>query len=154
MYSNLMRKLREKKLWPLSEAIYGTKGRAALFGSVGGVLVGVMVGVFVIAGSQQRSSLPQPDLSSTPTSPITPLPAKPSPEAKKESEPAAPGMKIYKYKVVPSIALEFYEENGMTLDFDPELVNGVLSIEAPDRPTADLIRMTYTDITMWEKAED
>jgi hypothetical protein len=42
----------------------------------------------------------------------------------------------------------------MTLAFDSKLVNGVLSIEAPDEETADLIRMTFTDITMWEKVAE
>jgi hypothetical protein len=31
------------------------------------------------------------------------------------------------------------------------LFNAVLTIEAPDEDTADKIRMTVSDITMWEK---
>lgn len=58
------------------------------------------------------------------------------------------------YKATREVALEFYKENGMELTFDPELFNGVLTIEAPDEETADKIRMTYTDIRMWEKVEE
>lgn len=60
-------------------------------------------------------------------------------------------MNVYKYRVIPTVALEFYRENGMTTSFDEETLNGVLTIEAPDEETADKMRMTYTDITMWEK---
>jgi len=55
---------------------------------------------------------------------------------------------------VRSSALDTYAENGMTLSFDPELFNGVLTIEAPDEDTADKIRMTFTDIRMWQKDEE
>ena len=151
---NLLKGLRNRKLWPLSEAVYGSKARAALFGSAGGVLVGLLVGVLVVAGSQQWSIPPQTDESSKPTTSSSPEATQPSSEPTMDEETAAPGMKIYRFKVVPSIALKFYEENGMTLAFDSKLVNGVLSIEAPDEETADLIRMTFTDITMWEKVAE
>ena len=145
---------RRNMLSPLSEAVYGSKARAALFGSAGGILVGVLVGVLVVAGSQQWSIPPQTDESSKPTTSSSPEATQPSSEPTMDEETAAPGMKIYRFKVVPSIALKFYEENGMTLAFDSKLVNGVLSIEAPDEETADLIRMTFTDITMWEKVAE
>jgi hypothetical protein len=63
-------------------------------------------------------------------------------------------MNKYTYRVVPEVALAFYKENGMTLHFDTALLNGVLTIEAVDEATADLIRMTFTDIRMWERAND
>jgi hypothetical protein len=154
MNKDPMQKLRRSKLWPLSEAVYGSKARAALFGSTGGVLVGLLVGVLVVAGSQQGMIPAQTDESSKPTASSYPEATEPSSEPTAVEETAAPGMKIYKFKVIPSIALKFYEENGMTLAFDSELVNGVLSIEAPDEETADLIRMTFTDITMWEKVTE
>jgi hypothetical protein len=55
---------------------------------------------------------------------------------------------------MPDFALEYYKENGMEVHFDTELFNGVLTIEAPDEETADKIRMTFSDIRMWEKIED
>ena len=154
MNKDPMQKLRRSKLWPLSEAVYGSKARAALFGSAGGVLVGLLVGVLVVTGSQQGIIPALTDESSKPTASSSPEATEPSAEPTAVEETAAPGMKIYKFQVVPSIALKFYEENGMTLAFDSELVNGVLSIEAPDEETADLIRMTFTDITMWEKVTE
>lgn len=63
-------------------------------------------------------------------------------------------MNIYTYRVIPEVALDFYEQNGMELSFDAELLNGVLLVQAPDEDTADKIRMTFTDIRMWEKVED
>ncbi len=60
-------------------------------------------------------------------------------------------MKKFFYKASPDYALKFYRENGMTVTFDESLFNGVLVIEAPDEETADKIRMTFTDIRMWEK---
>jgi hypothetical protein len=63
-------------------------------------------------------------------------------------------MKIYKYKAISKVALDFYKENGMEVQFNPELFNGVLTIEAPDEQTADRIRGTITDMRMWEKVED
>jgi hypothetical protein len=62
-------------------------------------------------------------------------------------------MKTYKYKAVPSVALATYQDNGMQVQFDTELFNGVLTIDAPDEETADKIRMTFTDIRMWEKVD-
>lgn len=62
-------------------------------------------------------------------------------------------MNKYTYRALRSSALDTYEDNGMTLSFDPELFNGVLTIEAPDEETADKIRMTFTDIRMWEKVD-
>jgi hypothetical protein len=62
-------------------------------------------------------------------------------------------MKTYKYRAVPSAALATYEDNGMQVQFDTELFNGVLTIDAPDEETADKIRMTFTDIRMWEKVD-
>ena len=63
-------------------------------------------------------------------------------------------MNKYTYKLVPSAALKTYEENGMTADFDVETLNGYLIVEAEDAETAEKMRMTYTDIRMWEKSED
>ncbi len=63
-------------------------------------------------------------------------------------------MDIYTYKVIPEVALDFYRENGMELKFDPELLNGVLVIKAPNEETADQIRMTFTDIRMWKKFDE
>lgn len=60
----------------------------------------------------------------------------------------------FKYKASPDFALSFYEENGQTVTFDTELFNGTLIIEAPDEDTADKIRMTITDIRMWEKVSE
>jgi hypothetical protein len=57
----------------------------------------------------------------------------------------------FRYKVIMNKALKVYEENGMTFTPDTELFNGLLVVEAPDEDTADKIRMTYTDIRMWEK---
>jgi hypothetical protein len=58
----------------------------------------------------------------------------------------------FKYRATPDFALAFYEENGQTISFDTDLFNALLVIEAPDEDTADKIRMTITDIRMWEKA--
>lgn len=63
-------------------------------------------------------------------------------------------MKKFYYKAKPDFALAFYRENGMTVSFDESLFNGLLVIEAEDEETADKIRMTFTDIRMWEKIED
>jgi hypothetical protein len=41
----------------------------------------------------------------------------------------------------------------MNVEFDPEFFNGVLIVDAPDEETADKIRMTFTDIRMWEKID-
>jgi hypothetical protein len=57
----------------------------------------------------------------------------------------------FQYRATPDFALEFYKENGQTISFDVELFNATLSIEAPDEDTADKIRMTITDIRMWER---
>lgn len=57
----------------------------------------------------------------------------------------------FKYLAKPDFALSFYEENGQTVSFDRDLFNGLLIIDAPDEDTADKIRMTITDIRMWEK---
>jgi hypothetical protein len=62
-------------------------------------------------------------------------------------------MNKYRYRAVRTAALATYEDNGMSLTFDPELFNGVLTIEATDEDTADKIRMTFTDIRMWEKVD-
>lgn len=59
-------------------------------------------------------------------------------------------MNVYKFKLRPGVALEFYRENGMTVTFDESLMNGELIITAPDQETADKIRMTCTDIRMWD----
>ncbi len=58
---------------------------------------------------------------------------------------------IFSYRATPDFALAFYEENGQTVSFDVDLFNATLSIEAPDEDTADKIRMTITDIRMWER---
>lgn len=63
-------------------------------------------------------------------------------------------MNKYSYRVKRDPAFDMYKQNGMSVTFDPELFNGLLTIEAPDEETADKIRMTYTDITMWEKVEE
>jgi hypothetical protein len=57
----------------------------------------------------------------------------------------------FKYNATPDFALELYKENGQTASFDLDLFNATLTIEAPDEDTADKIRMTITDIRMWEK---
>lgn len=57
----------------------------------------------------------------------------------------------YKYRIIPAAALETYEENGMTAEFDVKTLNGELTIYAPDEETAELMRRTYTDIRMWEQ---
>ena len=59
---------------------------------------------------------------------------------------------IFSYRATPDFALAFYEENGQTVSFDVDLFNATLSIEAPDEDTADKIRMTITDIRMWERS--
>lgn len=63
-------------------------------------------------------------------------------------------MPKYTYRALPESALATYAENGMTLTFDEALFNGLLVIEAPSEEIADKIRMTYTDIRMWEKIDD
>jgi hypothetical protein len=63
-------------------------------------------------------------------------------------------MKRFTYKVIQDVALASYKENGMTFEVDQELFNGVLTIEAADEETADKIRMTFTDIRMWEKVDE
>jgi hypothetical protein len=60
-------------------------------------------------------------------------------------------MNVYKYRIIAAAALKTYEENGMIPTFDEALLNGELIIAAPDEETADKMRMTYTDIRMWEK---
>jgi hypothetical protein len=62
-------------------------------------------------------------------------------------------MNIYTYKVIPEVSLDFYRQNGMEVQFDPELFNGLLVVQAPDEDTADKIRMTFTDIRMWKKVD-
>jgi hypothetical protein len=57
----------------------------------------------------------------------------------------------FKYRATPDFALELYKENGQTASFDLDLFNAILTIEAPDEDTADKIRITITDIRMWEK---
>jgi hypothetical protein len=57
----------------------------------------------------------------------------------------------FKYRATPDFALAVYKENGQIASFDPDLFNATLTIEAPDEDTADKIRMTITDIRMWEK---
>lgn len=58
-------------------------------------------------------------------------------------------MNTYTYRIIPEVALEFYRENGMTVTFNEESMNGELIIAAPDEETADSIRKTFTDIRMW-----
>lgn len=57
----------------------------------------------------------------------------------------------FHYKAVIEPTLQTYKEHGLELSIDHALFNGLLTIEAPDEDTADKIRMTYTDIRMWEK---
>jgi hypothetical protein len=57
----------------------------------------------------------------------------------------------FKYRATPDSVLKFFEESKQKLFFDISLFNAVLTIEAPDEDTADKIRMTVSDITMWEK---
>ena len=72
MFSNLMQKLRDKKLWPLSKALKTSRSRIVFFGSLGGLLVAVIVGVLVVSGTQQGSTplaveSPTPSSSSKPS---------------------------------------------------------------------------------------
>jgi len=60
-------------------------------------------------------------------------------------------MNVYRYRIIPAAALETYLQNGRIATFDEELLNGELIINAPDEETADKMRMTYTDIRMWER---
>lgn len=62
-------------------------------------------------------------------------------------------MNTYTYKLIPSVALESYEDNGMLVVFDESLLNARLMVEAEDEATADKFRMTCTDIRMWEREE-
>jgi len=57
----------------------------------------------------------------------------------------------FKYRATSDSVLKFFKESNQTLFFDIALFNAVLTIEAPDEDTADKIRMTVSDITMWEK---
>jgi hypothetical protein len=63
-------------------------------------------------------------------------------------------MKQFKYRAVPEFSLAFFKENGMEVQFDTSLFNGLLIVEAPDSETADSIRMTFTDMRMWELVEN
>lgn len=63
-------------------------------------------------------------------------------------------MNKFYYRVKPDVALSLYSKNGMTLEFNPMLMNGYLLIEAFDEATADQIRRTFTDIDMWERIYD
>ena len=63
-------------------------------------------------------------------------------------------MKKFTYRVIQDVALDFYKQNGMTFEVDQELFNGLLTIHADTEETADKIRMTYTDIRMWEKVDE
>lgn len=132
----------------------GPKGQIAVVSSLAGLVIGVLVGVFVVAGAQQVSSPPELDDTSIPSVSSSPEAIEPSEEPTSVVETAAPRMNIYRYRAISSVALQFYEENGMELQFDVDLLNGILSIEAPDEATADQIRMTFTDIRMWEKVVD
>jgi hypothetical protein len=58
----------------------------------------------------------------------------------------------FKYKATPDSVLKFFKESNQKLFFDIALFNAILIIEAPDEDTADKIRMTVTDITMWERS--
>lgn len=60
-------------------------------------------------------------------------------------------MQFYKYRAVVEPTLQTYKEHGMEFTLDESSFNGFLIVEAPDEATADKIRMTYTDIRMWEK---
>lgn len=57
----------------------------------------------------------------------------------------------FRYKVMLEPTLETYKEHGLEFTGDKDLFNGLLIIEAPDEEAADKMRMTYTDIRMWEK---
>lgn len=57
----------------------------------------------------------------------------------------------FRYKVVLEPTLTTYKEHGMEFTLEEDLLNGLLIIEAVDEDTADKIRMTYSDIRMWEK---
>lgn len=59
-------------------------------------------------------------------------------------------MKKFIYRALRDYSLQSYIDHGMSLTFDPDEFNGLLTVEAPDEETADKIRMTYTDIRMWE----
>lgn len=57
----------------------------------------------------------------------------------------------FRYRILLEPTLATYKEHGMEFTGDTENFNGVLIVEAPDEDTADKMRMTYTDIRMWEK---
>ena len=59
----------------------------------------------------------------------------------------------FKYKIVLEPTLETYKNNNQEFTGDVETFNGILTVEAPDEAAADKIRMTYTDIRMWEKID-
>jgi hypothetical protein len=63
-------------------------------------------------------------------------------------------MKFFKYRAVVEPTLEIYREHSMEFTLDEKSFNGFLIVEAPDEATADKIRMTYSDIRMWEKIID
>jgi hypothetical protein len=57
----------------------------------------------------------------------------------------------FKYKANPEIAFEIYKDNGQSVTFDTALFDATLIVKAPDEETADKIRMTVTDIRMWDR---
>jgi M6 family metalloprotease-like protein len=90
MMKNLLKQLRKKKLWPLSEALKTPKGKAVFFGSVGVFVVAVTVGVIVVAGGQQ-SSLPEASQSTAEpksSSPTSSSSAKASPSPRGSISPS------------------------------------------------------------------
>ena len=92
---NLLKQLRKKNLWPLSEALKAPTGKAVLFSSVGVFAVAVTVGVMVVAGGQQSSLLEgsqssQKPESSSPT-PSSTESAKASPSPQGSSSPGPRG---------------------------------------------------------------
>jgi M6 family metalloprotease-like protein len=92
---NLLKELRKRKLWPLSEALKATRAEVLFFGSVGFFVVAVTVGVMVVAGGLQ-TSLPEASQSSKEPTPGSSDPnvtanASPSPGGSGSPSPGSPG---------------------------------------------------------------
>lgn len=90
MFKNLIKVLRKKKLWPLSVALKSTKSKIVFFGSVGGLLVAVLVGVLVLSGAQTGPT-PQASKSSESSKPDSSDATKESPSPSGSSSPKPSG---------------------------------------------------------------
>ena len=125
MLKNLMILLRKKKLWPLSVALKTKQSKIVFFGSVGGLLVAVLVGVLVVSGApsgqtQQASKSSQPsktdssdgsEESPSPSGSSSPKPSgSSSPKPSGSSSPEATGSSsqtvLYEGPSVPSDRVE------------------------------------------------